>query len=1149
MFLRQLYRPVAKAFIAEGGNLVIGDVEANKIDTSQRAAVVPIIDSALTAINNAYAAAHDGKGLWNPKLLSSKKFLAGSSFHFFNRTGISDEIFAQRKKTVGDIDTMVDKTKNDEVRQWLSSVAPGTAFGPARYVGMDDKDPAQVLTLWSFPDIVIENNDGKQFPINIQIDLEMKDYEGDEPSDWSKFSTSSSWEDLDSGIKGVFHKFLIQSLTTLTRKEFLLRKLVGRGKARTLQDVPTTDHMYSFAIKSKEGGGLRAKYDPVIDPETGDQEVVNGLPVFTARETTGYEKNVGKIFQSIFGDKLDPKDIDDMREQFNSFIGVAGVMKSVMSPEEQGQTVNSFLEKIYGPGAQGLYANDKEKDAQEKGAAVSKLFDILEMSPPSNLEKMKQTYYDAYKLRESLCESDDYDERDAVIRNSLSWPEVVNKVNSAMKATGWKGRRKDDNSYMFSTKGALDDEWYIVVIENRGNNMFTYALGTVEEGDPHIGEQDSLPMTEASVSELMIAIREGFGLGDPEEIKEADEKDEVVQSKRKGIVHLEKMRDLDFLDLLDELRDEITGKITLDNVPMTVKIDGFGSRFGKAEDGRSFYETSRAGPKFGPGNFLKYHQEKGTQDTEILRRASLFDELQNKIMTLINVIDKRLGKDFLKDIKVHVEVLYLPFATEQEDGKLKFVGIAYDRLPENVELALVPLFAEISSTGAQHPKSTQIVQKLRSLGIVGDTMFIDNSLTQQGSIDVTGMIPPMENLDTLKNMILSNKRDAKKEASTALQPIKDALSKFVIEHPDLLGKDILGKDYEGIILNTSKGPVKITSAEQKDIIATKNAAIKAARPPELDPEKPKSGKTAVVTIGSFIGHVGHQQLVQFVLDKAQELGADPYVYISSMTGPDDPIPPEVKLETWHKLYPEQRDIFSLIQPGGTPVKKIEKELVTVSNPPPYDKVIVMVGEDRYEGMRKWMQHLSKRMKNPQYPGFEHVDFEVENTPRSEESGGTGMSFTQLRNVLKSTDKTAPEQFAEWRKAFDPALDDKWIKFLITVARKGMGIQAKKDIKEGVMSEIDSQIGDKLDKAIALYKKKRINDEVLGDFTIKLARNVSRNLTLNQDDVQQVINDYVDNALEELDEEAAGVGIVTKQNSTADVGPGTLGKMLRSLKLA
>jgi hypothetical protein len=86
-----------------------------------------------------------------------------------------------------------------------------------------------------------------------------------------------------------------------------------------------------------------------------------------------------------------------------------------------------------------------------------------------------------------------------------------------MKAMGWKGQRKDDNSFMFSTRGQLppeSDEWYIVIIENRGNNIFTYALGTVEEGDPHIGEQESLPMTEASVSELMNAIREGFGLNE-----------------------------------------------------------------------------------------------------------------------------------------------------------------------------------------------------------------------------------------------------------------------------------------------------------------------------------------------------------------------------------------------------------------------------------------------------------------------------------------------------------------------------------------------------------------------------------------------------------------------------------------------------------
>ena len=1030
MFLRELFSPLAKFIICEGGNLVIGDVEANKIDTSQRAQVVSILDNALTAINNAYAAAHENKGIWSPKLLASKKFLAGSSFHFFNRTGISDEIFTQVKRTVGDIDTMIDTNKRDSIISWLSSLSQGTVVGPARFVGYDDKDPVQILTMWQFPDIVIQNNEGKQFPINIQVDLEMKEFEKDEPTTWSQFSTSSSWEDISVGIKGVFHKFLIQSMTGLTAKDFILRKLVGRGKARAPQDVPTTDNMYSFAIKSKEGGGLRPKYDPVIDPSTGKQEMIDGLPVFEPRATTGYEKDLGKIFQTIFGSRMKPKQLEAEKEKFWSFVGILSLMKQYLTPEESNEVVNSFLEKLFAPGAQGLYANDKEKDQQEKSAAVDKMFDILEMSPPQGLDQMKQQYYSSYKLR---------------------------NVNEA---------------------------------------------------------------------------------------------EEVVQSKRKSIVHLEKMKDIDFLDLLDELRDESNGKLTLDNIPMTVKIDGFGSRFGKSEDGRPYYETSRTGPKFGPGNFLKYHQEKGTQDSEILRRAGLFDELQNKIMNVIANVDKRLGENFLKDIKIHVEVLYLPFASEQEDGRLKFVGISYDKLPDGVELALIPLFAEISSSGATHPKSTQIIKTIKNLGQIDDTMFIDNSLTTDGSIDVTGSIPPMENLETLRNMILSNKRDAKNEAAEALQPVKDELANYIIEHPGILGKDILGRDYEGIILNSKQGPIKITSKQQKDIIKAKNDAIKAAKPPQADPNKSKSGKTAVVTIGSFVGHVGHQQLANLVFDKAKELGADPYVYISSMTGPDDPIPPEVKFETWQRLYPDQREVFSLIQPGGTPVKKIEKELVTVSNPPPYDKILVMVGDDRYEGMRKWMQHLSKRMKNPQYPGFEHVEFDVIRTPRSAEEGGTGMSFTELRNVLKDTGKTSQEQFTAWRKAFDPSLDDKWIKYLITVARKGMGIQPpKKDLKESVMSEIDYQIGNKLDKAIALYRKKRINDEVLGDFTIKLAGNVARKLDLDQDAIQGVINDYVDNALSDLDEEAAGVGIITKQNTTADVKSNTLGKMLRSFKLA
>jgi hypothetical protein len=99
--------------------------------------------------------------------------------------------------------------------------------------------------------------------------------------------------------------------------------------------------------------------------------------------------------------------------------------------------------------------------------------------------------------------------------NTISWPEVANKISSAMKAMGWKGQRKGDDSYLFSTKGAEDEsQYYMVMIDNEGNGMFTYALGTWEEGRPDIGEQGTLPTTEASVSEVLMAIRDGYGLNE-----------------------------------------------------------------------------------------------------------------------------------------------------------------------------------------------------------------------------------------------------------------------------------------------------------------------------------------------------------------------------------------------------------------------------------------------------------------------------------------------------------------------------------------------------------------------------------------------------------------------------------------------------------
>jgi hypothetical protein len=71
-----------------------------------------------------------------------------------------------------------------------------------------------------------------------------------------------------------------------------------------------------------------------------------------------------------------------------------------------------------------------------------------------------------------------------------------------------------------------------------------------------------------------------------------------------------------------------------------------------------------------------------------------------------------------------------------------------------------------------------------------------------------------------------------------------------------------------------------------------------------------------------------------------------------------------------------------------------------------------------------------------FQGYEHVKVSLDVTPR-----GTGISGTKLRNSLKND---SPEQaLAIWSNAFDVnKLGVDWIKHLMDITRKGMGIQQK-----------------------------------------------------------------------------------------------------------
>jgi hypothetical protein len=343
-----------------------------------------------------------------------------------------------------------------------------------------------------------------------------------------------------------------------------------------------------------------------------------------------------------------------------------------------------------------------------------------------------------------------------------------------------------------------------------------------------------------------------------------------------------------------------------------------------------------------------------------------------------------------------------------------------------------------ASTGEELPNGDELVKQITELGRSGNVMFMSNRLVQKDGLDVTEIINPLDNIEELKRIVsgAAGKRDRaslelRREVEAKLKPVQIALEKAIDEDPNIVGKDMLGKDYEGIVINSRLGPIKVTSQRQKDIIVKKNAAQAAAR---ADRGRDNANKTAVVAIGSFVGHKGHEELLDYTIKKAKSVGGDPYLFIGNAEGKDDPIPPAVKVQTWHKLYPNLADNISTVMSGGSLLQKVKHELINPlpGKPPRYDNIIIMVGEDRKD--LTMPQALMKAVNK--FPGYEHVKVTLDVTPR-----GTGMSFTKLRNILKDPNATPEQQYAVWAGGFDEAkLGKDWIEHLMDLTRKGMGIK-------------------------------------------------------------------------------------------------------------
>jgi ElaB/YqjD/DUF883 family membrane-anchored ribosome-binding protein len=306
-------------------------------------------------------------------------------------------------------------------------------------------------------------------------------------------------------------------------------------------------------------------------------------------------------------------------------------------------------------------------------------------------------------------------------------------------------------------------------------------------------------------------------------------------------------------------------------------------------------------------------------------------------------------------------------------------------------------------------------------------------------IDVSSIVDPIaRNADKLSSAIKQRgDTEAKQKAKEVLTQARKELSEAIYDSP-IEGKNQLGDTIEGLVVRMPNGlMVKITSPEMKQKMSAKKNITKKST---TDSNRTKP---AFITIGSFVGHIGHQHLINKTIEAAKKVNGDVYVYVSPSMGPDDPVPPNVKVETLRKLFPEIADNIQTWNIEGSPVKKLEKELVLPANSP-YNKIVVVVGEDRVEGFKKWLSALEKRMKDPdavaKYGGTQNqVDYDVIGIPRNSSGGGNDMSFTRLRNVLKDPNKSEQEQLAAWAKGFDTdKLGLGHVKKVMDISKANMG---------------------------------------------------------------------------------------------------------------
>jgi hypothetical protein len=453
---------------AEKINLSSGHVKREELRRS--------VIEALKSLDNHFKREH-GHPLWDARtrddILGSGFAFNGSSAHLFApRERMPDEEFIKYKPTVGDIDLTVPEERMDELFTTLAHLEDQPLNDRITFIGHNKKSPGsdQINALFTYTwDPVAPEGEGDIF---FQIDFEGSEYEGGKPSEWARFSHSSSWRDIKAGIKGLAHKILLFSIASVRSPPPINARLAtptataenpGVSMTKDPRFVQPTDAEIEDRVEV-EAQRIVAEF-PRKKPDVARKEALaqvkreiraasmrparlrsmasvdlvtglgsrykkldwdyNGDEVYkylTRTERSGSTRVLKEIFKSLFGGDSGPSEKDT--ENFQSFLGLLDLMRERFSPPEIVKVHEEMMTRLYGQRAQKISATDPQEDRSVKEAIEDTLKNALPEVESSTMdtEAMKRDFYSRYTVRgqEGFVEDSDKPEIDESTRRHIN---------------------------------------------------------------------------------------------------------------------------------------------------------------------------------------------------------------------------------------------------------------------------------------------------------------------------------------------------------------------------------------------------------------------------------------------------------------------------------------------------------------------------------------------------------------------------------------------------------------------------------------------------------------------------------------------------------------------------------------------------------